>query len=308
MKFIIFFFLLMQSLLAKDAPSCYTLQLLSMKNSPQNSAKLLRRSYPDSCRVMQISNILTVRCGCYDEKSPLEKELATFKTKYKKAYIRRTYKYRFAGMKKEALQKEKPTTADEPYVYDMQELKTYLEDFLRKKEFEYAYEIAKLGYESKPNSFYWNQKILGLTLEMGHEEAAKKYIDYLYKSHYERLFLDLKQTAYSDTKNENYSRLDLEYMPKRKQEVYFQMYWRLASMYKDIDREYASKFFLMPKKNQKYKTQSAKLLAYSYFKSYDVESAYNALTLADTKDADKEYYKLLEDFTWYNHVREEKKP
>jgi hypothetical protein len=257
---------------------------------------------------MQISNILTVRCGCYEEKSPLEKELSKFKISYKNAYIRTTYRYRFAGMQKENLRSKQPIKVQNPYVYDMQALKVFLEDFLLKKEYEYAYEIAKLGYESKPDSFYWNYKILGLTLEMGQEKNVKKYIDYLYKSHYERLFLDLKQTAYSEAKSENYSRLDLEYMPKKKQEIYFQMYWRLASIYKDRDREYASNFFSMPKKNQKYKTQSAKLLAYAYFKSYDVESAYNALTLADTKEADSEYYKLLSDFSWYNHVEGEKSP
>lgn len=81
--------------------SCYTVQLVSASNSKSNMNSLQSAEYPDACRVMEIGNSLTVRCGCFEKKALADKELEGYKKSYKEAVVTSTYKYRFEdGAKK----------------------------------------------------------------------------------------------------------------------------------------------------------------------------------------------------------------
>lgn len=75
--------------------SCYTVQLMSASNSKSNMSSLQSAEYPDACRVMEIGNSLTVRCGCFENKALADKELGEYKKSYKEAVVTSTYKYRF---------------------------------------------------------------------------------------------------------------------------------------------------------------------------------------------------------------------
>ncbi len=78
-------------LYAKD--TCYSVALLSI---PKSSSYVLKSSmYPPSCKILDISNMLSVRCGCFDDYSKAHNMLKIFSKKYKGAVILPTYKSRF---------------------------------------------------------------------------------------------------------------------------------------------------------------------------------------------------------------------
>ena len=91
-------FLLSLSLLLlaeQSQKTCYTVQILSEKDTPTNRENLMSRDYADGCKVMKIGHNQTVRCGCYDKKQDAKKKLVTLYDEYTEAYIMSTYKYRF---------------------------------------------------------------------------------------------------------------------------------------------------------------------------------------------------------------------
>jgi phosphate-selective porin OprO/OprP len=75
--------------------TCYTVQLLSRTNSQSNAEFLQNQEYPAECKIMQIGNSITVRCGCYKKINSAKSELLKFQTEYEKAQIAITYKSRF---------------------------------------------------------------------------------------------------------------------------------------------------------------------------------------------------------------------
>lgn len=79
--------------------SCYTVQLLSLKNSTSNLNTLEKEEYPTQCKIMQIGSSLTLRCGCYESIKEARVALDKLQAKYKAATIATTYSYRFADTK-----------------------------------------------------------------------------------------------------------------------------------------------------------------------------------------------------------------
>ena len=91
MKYII----LLLSVASLYANSCYTVQIKSAYNDAKNYDKFMSKTYPQSCKAMEIGKTLAVRCGCFDAYSDAKKTLPYFKKIYKKSYIMSTYKSRF---------------------------------------------------------------------------------------------------------------------------------------------------------------------------------------------------------------------
>jgi len=78
-------------LYAKD--TCYSVALLSI---PKSSSHVLKSSvYPPSCKILDISNMLSIRCGCFNDYSKARNMLKILSKKYKGAIILPTYKSRF---------------------------------------------------------------------------------------------------------------------------------------------------------------------------------------------------------------------
>jgi len=75
--------------------TCYTIEIISSVNNTKNRDALEKNNYSESCKIMEISDMLTVRCGCYEKYSDAKTQLQDLKEKYKDAYIRTTYKSRF---------------------------------------------------------------------------------------------------------------------------------------------------------------------------------------------------------------------
>lgn len=95
MKFVILVVLLIAYLHAEE-DSCYTVQIVSATSSYENYYALSSETYDTTCKLMDINNLLTVRCGCYDNVQDAKMVLKKYRPIYKDAYIRTTYRYRFA--------------------------------------------------------------------------------------------------------------------------------------------------------------------------------------------------------------------
>ena len=174
------------SLSAKEA-TCYTVQLLSAINNEKNSDKFSKMHKMDECKVMEIGESLTLRCGCYERIKPAQKKLQKYKKKYKYAYIATTYAYRFDKeevtkniekyiQKREAVPTQK-LKDKEPILSSQEEsLKLMLQSFLYSNDLENAYKTAKIGLNKYPNKYYWNQKMAEITKWSGRGEEAMKYM------------------------------------------------------------------------------------------------------------------------------------
>lgn len=91
-------FLLSLSLLLfanKSSETCFTVQLLSEKDTQENRDYLMSKDYAKGCKIMKIGNNQTVRCGCYKNVQKADKKLVTLYDEYTEAYVTTTYKYRF---------------------------------------------------------------------------------------------------------------------------------------------------------------------------------------------------------------------
>jgi hypothetical protein len=102
MRYIIFFTFYFFSLYAKSSDACYSVSLLSVADTQYNKEALLKNKYPlASCKIMSISDMLTVRCGCFEKMSEARQSTDFIKKRYKyPVQIVPTYRYRFAEPKK----------------------------------------------------------------------------------------------------------------------------------------------------------------------------------------------------------------
>jgi len=192
------------SLFAKSNESCYTVQLVSKYNSQKNLNLLNTKSFPSSCKLMEIGNSLTIRCGCFEKYAEAESELDKYKNEYKIAVIATTYKYRFdnsllektilnktnnfnTAVKEEKsrkiITKEKvKNKKDHTKIVSKkdEELRLILQVFLYKNDLENAYKVGTLGYEKYPNSYYWNQKMAEISKWTNRSARSMKHLRFMY--------------------------------------------------------------------------------------------------------------------------------
>ena len=87
-------------LLAKTEDTCYTIQLKSFKIKKNSTYDFNSYNYPDSCQLVKIKSMHTVRCGCFERYSDARREQKKLSQRYNDIMVLKTYKYRF---------KKKPT-------------------------------------------------------------------------------------------------------------------------------------------------------------------------------------------------------
>ena len=94
-KLLIVFLLFSFNIFAKDL--CYSVELLSIPKS----SKSFSITRLDGCKKFQIGNYFAVRCGCTKNIKDIQSILHKYKSQFPKAYITKTYKYRFQIKKRE---------------------------------------------------------------------------------------------------------------------------------------------------------------------------------------------------------------
>jgi len=193
-RVIIGLFFLVSTLVAEDKESCYTVQLVSAFASEDSMSRLKNEEFPSSCKLMKISQNLTVRCGCYEKIAKAKKSLHKLKPNYKYAYIATTYKYRFTDkntlrtqMNKEPkIEKVMSADSTDGFITKDEELKLMLQSFLYVNDLKNAYRTAKIGYRRNPNSYYWNQKMAEISRWSGRGTEAVKYMKFMYYKKYDK--------------------------------------------------------------------------------------------------------------------------
>ncbi|MDF1879880.1 hypothetical protein JHD50_00960 [Sulfurimonas sp. MAG313] len=89
--------------------TCYSVQLASIFNV--NNRYIKEAAYPSTCKLISLSNLKAVRCGCFDDKIEAIKALKLHRKKYHGAILVRTYKSRFEKKPYIQTQKKQKTKA-----------------------------------------------------------------------------------------------------------------------------------------------------------------------------------------------------
>lgn len=80
---------------AKSEDTCYSVQVKSFHIKNSSSYDFYRKGYPSSCKLMKLSSMYAVRCGCFDSYYQAENALNKISEIYYDAIIVNTYRYRF---------------------------------------------------------------------------------------------------------------------------------------------------------------------------------------------------------------------
>jgi hypothetical protein len=96
MKYILIL-LLALPLFAKSSDECYSVQVKSFYLKKNSSYDFSKYHYPSGCKLITISGMSTVRCGCYESFESAKKKLHHLTDRYYDAVIVNTYKRRFNG-------------------------------------------------------------------------------------------------------------------------------------------------------------------------------------------------------------------
>ncbi len=84
-------------LYARSADTCYSVQVKSFYLKNNSSYDFNRYGYPQSCKLMKLSSMYAVRCGCYQNISSAKNALDRLSERYYDAIIVNTYSYRFGN-------------------------------------------------------------------------------------------------------------------------------------------------------------------------------------------------------------------
>ncbi len=329
---ILFIQLLLLSLVyAKGKDSCYTVQLKSSYANDKNRNILKKSDYPSSCQIMHISNVLTVRCGCYDTIAPAEEKLKELHKKYTKATIATTYKYRFTNKKnaktiKTTQTKQKRSSSEE------EDLRLIFQSFLYVNDLDDAYKTALIGYQRDTNSLYWNQKMAEISRWSGRGAEALKYMIFVYNdNHNQKLqndIIDYGLSSYQYEKiepmvmqqvKENPSEKNIDRMifisskiglPQRAAKILLNEYkkdptkeiylTKALGIYLNMGEvNLAKKIVDILEKHKHYSIQDVEFISRYYYIKKDMTKSYNILLMGDANTQDPKYYELLSDIGWY---------
>ncbi len=331
MKIIFFLSLLVNILLAEPIKkSCYTIQLLS---KPQKNSLSMDNSYPRDCKLMNIGKISTIRCGCYDKKKDIKDNLNQLKKKYKKAFITKTYKYRFKEKNRNAKNKKVHSEIDN----NDGELRLILQVFLYKGDLESAYKVANLGYNKYKKSYYWNQKMAEICKWTNRSARATKHLKYIYSIKYDQKIEDelisygaatyqyedieelVVNKALRNPTEENINLMILTYKkigePEKVVQILEDKYYKdtnntmlltkaLKLSLEIGDILLAKKYVNIIESNKPYSQKDGALIANYYYIKHNVSKAYNSLLYVDNfniknKEDNIKYYELKSDLGWY---------
>ena len=78
-----------------DNSTCYSVELLKRKNNRESIDELSKMNFPSSCVLMNINDLVAMRCGCYDSKKEVIQNYRLLKKEYKNASIRKSYKHKY---------------------------------------------------------------------------------------------------------------------------------------------------------------------------------------------------------------------
>ncbi|MDH4944741.1 tetratricopeptide repeat protein [Sulfurimonas sp. C5] len=339
-KIILLFLFTLASLLAEtNQACCTTVQLTSYVNTNKD-LKFIQNNYPSECTTMDINGYVTVRCGCFDSISSAQEKLKELKVEYPQAQLVKSYKYRFDETCPTNQEVIAPTQQQVPMgKSEEEELRLMLQVFLYKTDLESAFQVAQIGYEQYPNSYYWNEKMATICQWTDRPARAMKHLQKMYKLKYnpiiEQKLIDYGKATYQyeniepyvlrrvkkDPTEENidllitiYKKtgfpekviaiLDEEYK-KTKNPLLLTKALELALEMGDLDL--AKEYVEIIELHKPYSKENAALVSRYYYILRDIHTAYlslsdvhNSTLLEDTNSTQEvQYFELKSDLGWY---------
>ncbi|WP_304544939.1 tetratricopeptide repeat protein [Sulfurimonas microaerophilic] len=220
-----------------------------------------------------------------------------------------------------------------------EELRLMVQVFLYKGDVESAFQVAQIGYNQHPNSYYWNEKMATISQWTGRSARSMKHLKKMYQLKYDPKIekqlieygkatfqyesieplvrnrvrknpseenIDLLITIYKQTgfPEKVITILDKEYK-KTKKPLLLTKALELSLELGDLDL--AKKYVDILSKERPYSKQNSALIAKYYYILRDINTAYNALTYADNPDiiednndtSELQYFELKSDLGWY---------
>lgn len=173
MKFFLTLLFLLFAIRAEETATCYTIQLVSLKNTPLNVASLQKAEHGE-CKTMQIGSNVALRCGCYEKLKDAKEAHRGFVKKYPKSVIVTTYASRFkdafAASPRQSLKH-----------ISLDELQLLLETFLYNNDLEEAYKVVSEGCARAPHSLYWHEQAAKVARWSSRPLEAMSHMIFLYK-------------------------------------------------------------------------------------------------------------------------------
>ena len=330
MKVILFFPLLLLTFLqAKEQDTCYTVQLFSVPLSQKEKIQVKNSNYPNECQLMEISNTLTMRCGCFESVKDANKELLKLQEHHHQASLAVSYRYRFSQAPKAASKSNKILSMND---YHDNELRLILQAFLYSQDLPHALQTAQLAINKYPDSLYWNQKMAEILRWMGRSNEAFKYMEYLYyKTKRPELAKEIIDYALSSYQYENvkqlvtdaflndpnetnkqrmlfiYNQIGIpDQAAKLLEELYYknkdtQLLSNILQIYMDLgDLTNAKRVIKLIEQENYYTAKNIELISYYHYVKRDIKSAFTILQKYKlNKHYNKRLNELLSDLGWY---------
>ncbi len=143
---------------AQSSETCYSIQVKSFHLKHNSSYDFHRKGYPSSCKLMKLSSMYAVRCGCFSNFNEAQYALDKLSDVYYDAIVVNTYRYRFGN--------------------NIEETQQYQTQQPQKKRY-------RNEYNSNSDSFY--QRYNDIELD---ENREKKEDDYSQESSFDNDFED----------------------------------------------------------------------------------------------------------------------
>lgn len=166
--------LLFITVVSAQEDTCYSVQLISATQSDENYERLSSVEYDSTCKLLNINNMLTVRCGCYESEEEAHGELVELRQFYPDAYINKTYRFRFAKQK-ELVRKIVPTAPilkKEVKPFAFQDEYDRAMRYYNAKQYHESYAILSKIYLYKLSDPELNFYLGKSAYEIGHYEVA----------------------------------------------------------------------------------------------------------------------------------------
>jgi len=306
------------SLYAQDKATCYSIQVKSLVIKEKDTGAL--KGYPRECKLIYNKKMSSIRCGCFEKY--LQAKVYQERSSYKHSLIVSTYSENFFGV---TIQKDE----------DEEELRLLFQVFSFSGDLDNAYITATKALKLYPNSLYWHNKMIDISMWTDRREEAVEHMMYVYKRthdkklenkilkyslaayQYESAALMIEKKVKEDPSKENVEQMvfifDLVGKPAES-----------AELLDDVYRSYPSRKYLLTQELQIYlnmgemqkagvlvkkmeKAQmdditSAYLISHYYFLKKNIKASFIALKGADLNNNDGNltaYYMHLSDLSWY---------
>jgi len=316
-------------LYAQEVPSCYSIQLVTA-TTIQNTKNVKEVLKKNDCKILQISGLETLRCGCYKEYPDNTDAYRNYLELFPHSIIIRNYKRLYSTDKSTVPVTDTPTLSPEK-----EQFRLMYQIFVYTSDLESAYNVAKEALKKSPKSLYWYQKLAEVSQWLGKRTESIHYYSAIYyitqDKALERKLLSYSLEAYqfetaaplmrkkvlNDPSRQNITDMIYIYdnvgVPEESLALLLLLYEKDPDIFYlkealkislDMGEIEEAEGIVTRISKLPFDIKTAELLSFYYFTQHDMQRSYRAL-LPDGKMLHDQnatnYYKQLSDLGWMMH-------